>query len=130
MKLNSYLNFNGRCAEAFTFYEKTLGGKIAMSMTHGESPAKDFVSADWHDKIMHVRLDVGDQILMGSDAPPEHYQKPQGMVVSAHRRGPGRRRAHLQRAGRRRQGQRCRSRRHSGPPVSGWRSIGSASPGW
>ena len=82
MKLNTYLNFNGRCAEAFKFYEKTFGGRIGMIMTHGESPAKDFVPADWHDKIMHVRLDVGDQILMGSDAPPAHYQKPQGMVVS------------------------------------------------
>ncbi|MGE5243193.1 MAG: VOC family protein [Betaproteobacteria bacterium] len=82
MRLNTYLNFNGRCAEAFTFYQNTLGGQIGMSMTHGESPAKDFVSADWHDKIMHIRLDLGDQILMGSDAPPEHYRKPQGMVVS------------------------------------------------
>ncbi len=82
MKLNTYLNFNGRCAEAFTFYEKTLGGKISTIMTHGESPAKDTVPADWHDKIMHVRLDVGDQILMGSDAPPAYYQAPQGMVVS------------------------------------------------
>ncbi len=53
-----------------------------MMQTHGESPAKDHVSADWQDKIIHVRLEVGDQVLMGSGAPPQHYAAPQGMHVS------------------------------------------------
>ena len=35
MKLNTYVNFAGKCAEAFRFYEKHLGGKIGMMMTHG-----------------------------------------------------------------------------------------------
>ena len=33
-----YLSFDGTCAEAMRFYEKTLGGKIEMSMTYGEAP--------------------------------------------------------------------------------------------
>ena len=82
MELNPYLNFNGRCEAAFKFYEKCLGGKITMMMTHGQSPMADQTPADWRDKIMHARMTVGDRVLMGSDAPPEHYQKPQGFSVS------------------------------------------------
>jgi PhnB protein len=35
MKMLTYVNFSGKCAEAFRFYEKHLGGKIGMMMTHG-----------------------------------------------------------------------------------------------
>ncbi|MEO8070995.1 MAG: VOC family protein [Acidobacteriota bacterium] len=82
MKINPYLNFNGQCAEAFKFYEKVLGGKIVMMQTHGESEAKDQVPADWRDKVMHVHLVVGEEELMGSDAPPGHFQPAQGIQVS------------------------------------------------
>ena len=30
VKLTTYLNFGGRCEEAFKFYEQHLGGKITM----------------------------------------------------------------------------------------------------
>ena len=82
MKVNPYLNFNGQCEAAFKHYEKALGGKIVFSMTHGNSPMADQVAPDWKDKIMHISLAVGDQVLMGSDAPPSHYEKPQGISVS------------------------------------------------
>lgn len=82
MLLQAYLNFNGNCAEAFKFYEDLFGGKIVMMTTHGESPMSENVPPDWKDAILHVRLEVGDQVLMGSDAPPNYYQKPQGMAVS------------------------------------------------
>jgi PhnB protein len=81
MQLNSYLNFNGQCAEAFKFYERCLGGKIQMIMTHGESPMADRVAPEWRDKILHVTLAVGGGLLMGCDAPPQHYEKPQGFFV-------------------------------------------------
>ena len=82
MKLNAYLNFNGDCAAAFKFYERCLGGKIVFTQTHGESPMADQVPPAWRDRIMHATLKVGDTLLMGTDAPPEHYQKPQGLYVS------------------------------------------------
>jgi PhnB protein len=81
MQLNSYLNFNGQCETAFKFYEQCLGGKIQMMMTHGESPMAEQVAAEWRDKIMHVTLAVGDSLLMGCDAPPQYYEKPQGFFV-------------------------------------------------
>ena len=84
MQVNPYLNFNGQCAEAFRFYERVLGGKIAIMMTHGESQIAGEVPAEWRDRILHARLAVGDQVLMASDSPPEMYQKPQGLYVSLH----------------------------------------------
>ena len=82
MKLNTYILFNGQCEEAFKLYEQCLGGKIVMKMTHGESPMAEQVSPEWRDKVMHVRLEVDDQALMGSDSPPEYYEKAQGFSVS------------------------------------------------
>src|SRR5271155_3302094 len=82
MQINTYLTFNGQCAAAFKFYEQSLGGKIEMMMTHADSPMADQVPPDWRDKIMHVRMTVGDQVLMGSDSPPEHYEEPKGFSVS------------------------------------------------
>ena len=84
MQLNPYLVFDGRCAEAFRFYEKTLGGKIEAMLTHGETPAAEHVDASWHDKIMHANLKVGDLDLMGSDAPPQYYEQPRGISVALH----------------------------------------------
>jgi PhnB protein len=82
MEISPYLLFDGRCAEAFRFYAQVLGGRITMIQTHGESPMKDSVAADWRDKVLHVRMEVGTFALMGSDAPPPHYSKPQGLSVS------------------------------------------------
>jgi PhnB protein len=82
MKLNPYLSFDGRCEAAFKFYEKCLGGKTAFTMTYGESPMADQTPPDWRKKIMHTSLTVGDQTLNGADAPPDRYQKPQGISVA------------------------------------------------
>lgn len=82
MQLNPYLSFNGQCEEAFKFYEQCLGGKIGVILTYGSSPMAEQTPSEWHDKIMHVRLAVGDQILMGSDSPPEYYEETKGMSVS------------------------------------------------
>jgi PhnB protein len=82
MQLNPYLFFNGQCEEAFKFYAQVLGGKIDGMLTHAGTPAEQQVPAEWRDKIMHARLIVGDQVLMASDAPPDHYEKPSGFSVS------------------------------------------------
>jgi PhnB protein len=80
--LNAYLNFNGNCAEAFRFYEKCFGGKIEMLMTNGESPIREQTPPEHHNRVMHVRMKVGNDVLMGSDCQPGHYSAPHGMCVS------------------------------------------------
>jgi PhnB protein len=82
MQLNPYLTFNGQCEAAFKFYERCLGGKIIAMMTHVGTPAEQHVPAEWRNKIMHARLTVNDEVLMGSDAPPDHYQQPKGVSVA------------------------------------------------
>ena len=80
--LEPYLNFNGNCETAFKFYAELLGGKIEMMMTHGESPIADQVPPEWRKKIIHARLTIGDKVLLGSDAPPGHYETPKGFSVT------------------------------------------------
>ena len=84
MKLNVYLSFDGRCREAFEFYEKALGGKISFIQTIGESPMAASMPADAHGRVMHVTLQIGDQVLQGADAPPGQFTKPAGFSVAAH----------------------------------------------
>ena len=52
-----------------------------MMMTHKEAPSAEHIPAEWQDKIMHVCLDLGDQLLMGSDCPPGYFEAPQGFSV-------------------------------------------------
>jgi PhnB protein len=82
MQSNPYLNFNGDCAAAFKFYEQCLGGKIVAKMSYGESPMAEQTSTEQRDKIMHIQLTLGDVNLMGSDAPPGYFEKPQGFNVN------------------------------------------------
>jgi PhnB protein len=81
MQLNAYLHFNGNCEEAFRFYEQATGGKIEMKSTFGDTPMAAQMPA-MKDKIVHVRIRIGDTILMGSDTPPDRFEKPQGFAMS------------------------------------------------
>ncbi|EMR13873.1 phnB-like protein [Methylophaga lonarensis MPL] len=78
---SSYLLFDGNCREAFAFYADVLGGEIVMQMTAAESPMADEMPTEFADKILHVSLQVGSWLLMGSDCPPGMYEKPQGFHV-------------------------------------------------
>ena len=82
MQLNPYLIFNGQCEAAFKFYEQCLAGKVASMFTYAGTPMADKVPPAWRSKIIHATLTVGDKVLMGADAPPEHFDKPQGFSVS------------------------------------------------
>ena len=84
MNINPYLNFDGNCAEAFKFYEKTLGGRIEFMMTFGQSPMASETPPELRDKVMHVCMSVGGAQLMASDAFGGKYEKPTGLWVSLH----------------------------------------------
>jgi PhnB protein len=69
MKFNTYVNFAGKCADAFRFYEKHLGGTIVMMMTHGQAPGQSRVPAELKDTVLHARIAVAGTELMGADIP-------------------------------------------------------------
>jgi PhnB protein len=87
MRVTANLSFDGKCEEAFRFYEKVLGAKILSMFTYGGMPGSEHISANMKNRVMHAAMQVGDSVLMGSDA-PMRYQKPQGFAVSAHTKTP------------------------------------------
>ena len=69
MKLNTYVNFAGKCAEAFRYYEQHLGGQVGMMMTHGQLPDQTRINPDWKDAVLHARITIGGTDLLGADIP-------------------------------------------------------------
>ena len=80
--LDSYLFFDGNCAEAMRFYERALGGKIEMSMTYAESPQPEQCPPDSKDRIMHTSMLIGDRRLMASDTPQPQSAAMNGFALS------------------------------------------------
>ena len=66
MRLDIYLNYRGNCEQAFRFYERHLGGRITAIVRHGDGP-NPAVPADWKDKVLHARIEIGSTVLMGAD---------------------------------------------------------------
>lgn len=68
MKLDIYVNYPGHCEQAFCFYEQNLGGKIASTARHGDQPNPN-IPANWKNKVLHARIEIGNGVLMGADIP-------------------------------------------------------------
>ena len=66
MRLDVYVNYRGNCEEAFRYYERHLGGRIAGIVRHGARP-NPALPADWNDKVLHARIEIGATVLMGAD---------------------------------------------------------------
>ncbi len=69
-KVHVYLNFNGNCEEAFSFYEKVFNTTNTGIYRFGDIPADpNFTIADADkNKIMHMALFINPEtMLMGSD---------------------------------------------------------------
>ncbi|MGB7496560.1 MAG: VOC family protein [Candidatus Acidiferrum sp.] len=82
MKLNTYLNYGGNCAEAFHFYEQHLGGKILMMMTHDQMPGASNVPPELSKAILYARMTLGQTDIMGSDVPPDRFEPMRSVYLS------------------------------------------------
>jgi PhnB protein len=81
--LDNYLFFNGDCAQAMRFYERTLGGKLEMMMTYGQAPQPEQCPAGSAERIMHARLALDGRALMASDVPQgQPFQGMNGFSLS------------------------------------------------
>jgi PhnB protein len=80
--MNPYLSFKGDCADAFAFYERSLGAEVGQIFRYAGSPMADQVPSDWGDKVMHGNLTIGGQALMAGDVVPERYEEPRGFSLS------------------------------------------------
>jgi PhnB protein len=68
--INPHINFNGNAEEAFHFYKSVFGGEFAMIMRFKDLASPEFPVADHEaNKIMHIALPIGKNILMANDVP-------------------------------------------------------------
>ncbi len=68
-KLDPYLFFDGNCAEAMQFYQRTIGGRIEAMLTYADSPEPGHCPAGSDHRIMHACINLSGQLLMASDCP-------------------------------------------------------------
>ncbi|MGZ9735942.1 VOC family protein [Flavobacterium sp. GNP002] len=68
--INPHINFNGNAEEAFNFYKSVFGGEFTKIMRFKDLASTEFqVSENEANKIMHIALPIGQNILMGNDVP-------------------------------------------------------------
>jgi PhnB protein len=68
--INPYINFNGNAEEAFNFYKSVFGGEFATIMRFKDISSDDNPIAEHEaNKIMHIALPIGNNILMANDVP-------------------------------------------------------------
>jgi PhnB protein len=68
--INPYINFNGNAEEAFTFYKSVFGGEFERVARFKDIEGPEFpVAPNDADKIMHIALPIGGNVLMGNDVP-------------------------------------------------------------
>lgn len=72
--VNLYLNFDGKCEEAFQFYEKIFNAKVEHWGRFGDIPPQEGmppIADEFKNRIMHVSLPISKEtLLMGSDILP------------------------------------------------------------
>ena len=68
--INPHINFNGNAEEAFTFYKSVFGGEFGKLIRLKDMANADFPVADADaNKILHIELPIGPNVLMGNDIP-------------------------------------------------------------
>ncbi len=68
--INPYINFNGNAEEAFNFYKSVFGGEFGQVTRFKDMASAEFpVSEKEANKIMHITLPIGNNVLMANDVP-------------------------------------------------------------
>lgn len=82
LKTTPFLLFDGNCAEAMMFYQQCLGGELRLNKL-GDTPMKDMLPPEKHDRIINAYLKSGDIEISATDwmAAPERLPK-QGNTFS------------------------------------------------
>lgn len=72
IKVQPYLDFEGRCEEALEYYRTALGADVTMLLRFRDGPTASSqgcatLPPDTADKVMHAEFRIGDTSLMASD---------------------------------------------------------------
>ncbi len=69
-QINPHINFNGNAEEAFTFYKSVFGGEFAIIMRFKDISSPEFLVTEKEaNKIMHISLPIGKNVLIANDVP-------------------------------------------------------------
>ncbi len=83
MKVQAYVNFDGRCEEALEFYKKSIGAEVTSLMRWKESPdAAMKPPPGYEEKIMNAAFRIGETALMADDGMGEKTAEFQGMTLA------------------------------------------------
>src|SRR5579883_587056 len=127
MQVDPYLHYDGNCEAAFKFYEKELGAKVEAIMRYADAPPEMPTTPESKNKVMHGRISIDGAVVMGSDSPPGHFQKPQGFALTLTVDDPAEAERKLIRCARAAPFT-CPGPRPSSPRALEWASTSSASP--
>jgi len=68
--INPHINFNGNAEEAFNFYKSIFGGEFTKVIRFKDMASAEFPVAEHEaNKIMHIALPIGKDVLMANDVP-------------------------------------------------------------
>lgn len=68
MRVDAYLNFDGRCEEAIEFYKKNIGAEVSMLLRFKDGPDKCMpIQPGTENKVLHCELQIGESKVMASD---------------------------------------------------------------
>lgn len=84
MRMDVYVNYRGTCEQAFDFYQQHLGGRIISMVRHGDQP-NPASPAEWKDKVLHARIEIGSAVLMGADIPQAEPMRSAYLALSLDR---------------------------------------------
>ena len=66
LRCTPFLLFDGNCAEAMTFYHQCLGGELTVAKL-GDTPMKDLLPPEKHDRVINAHLTAGDLEISATD---------------------------------------------------------------
>jgi PhnB protein len=66
LRSTPFLLFDGNCAEAMTFYHDCIGGELTLTKL-GETPMKDMLPPEKHERIINAHLKSGDIEISATD---------------------------------------------------------------
>jgi PhnB protein len=85
MRVQPYLFFNGRCEEGAEFYRRALGAEVTMLMRWKDCPEPQqpgMVPPGSENKVMHMRLRIGNAEILASDGQCVGQPSFQGFALS------------------------------------------------
>lgn len=85
MRVEPYVNFDGRTQEALDFYSRALGAQVLFKMRFKDSPVPmdpSVVPAEAQDRIMHASFRIGDTTINATDGTCTRHEKIAGTSLS------------------------------------------------